>query len=159
MILDLTVTLRDIHPPIWRRLEVASQLTLAQFHQVLQIAMGWTDSHLHQFIIDGQHYAPPSDEDWGIKPLDERKTRLRDITPKSRAITYEYDFGDGARACPPEDSGGPHMYIELLQAVADPVHDQHQELRDWLPEDFNPETFNGPLINQLLARHGPKLKR
>jgi hypothetical protein len=46
-------------PPIWRRLEILD-LSLANFHDVIQTAMGWTDSHLHAFEIDGEQYTAPS---------------------------------------------------------------------------------------------------
>jgi len=44
-------------PPIWRRLLVSSDITLAGLHDLLQLAMGWTDSHMHEFRFRGQCYA------------------------------------------------------------------------------------------------------
>ncbi len=48
---QLHVTLLHIDPPIWRRLRVPGELSLAELHRVLQISMGWTESHLHQFEL------------------------------------------------------------------------------------------------------------
>lgn len=182
MVYTLVVTLEGIEPPIWRRLRVSSDLTLAQLHDVLQIAMGWTNSHLHQFHIGDERYATPTpfDDDDDEGASDDRKTRLRDVTAKRWA--YEYDFGDGwehsivveesdaetlpvaalcvagARACPPEDCGGVGGYEELLEVLADPAHEQYKELREWTPEDFDAEAFDLALTNQFLALHGPKLR-
>jgi hypothetical protein len=51
---------------------VPSKFSLHKLHEVIQIAMGWTNSHLHQFVIDGQHYSIPSPDDW--EPVvDERR--------------------------------------------------------------------------------------
>jgi hypothetical protein len=59
----LEVTLKEIQPPIWRRFQVPGSLTLAQLHAALQIIMGWTDSHLHRFIINGQEFGRPDYEE------------------------------------------------------------------------------------------------
>ena len=56
---QIKVTLADSKPPIWRRLLVPSTITLAKLHDILQMAMGWTDSHLHQFIARNQYYGVP----------------------------------------------------------------------------------------------------
>jgi len=65
---QLKITLRDSHPPIWRRIRVASDITLAQLHRILQVVMGWTDSHLHQFIAHGVSYGTPHPGvDFGLK--------------------------------------------------------------------------------------------
>ena len=84
--------LRDISPPIWRRLLVPSWITLAKLHQVLQVTMGWTNSHLHQFnIADKQHAIP--DEDWPkMSPLDERRVSLvMCLNTDVSDFSYEYN--------------------------------------------------------------------
>ena len=56
---QLKITLRESKPPIWRRIQVKSNTTLTKLHDLFQIVMGWTDSHLHQFIIHGTEYGVP----------------------------------------------------------------------------------------------------
>lgn len=53
------VSLREIEPAIWRRIEISSQTTLKQLHRILQIAMGWENYHLHEYIVDGRRYGTP----------------------------------------------------------------------------------------------------
>jgi hypothetical protein len=95
---QLKITLRDVHPPIWRRVLVTDTTTLDQLHWIVQAAMGWTNSHLHQFIIDDEHYSEKEFEldDWGHEVKNENRVRLAalSLVPK-RKFTYEYDFGDG----------------------------------------------------------------
>jgi len=161
---QIKVTLRDVKPPVWRRLIVPSDITLPVLHQVLQAAMGWYDCHLHLFRVRDRAFAPPGD----FEPIgeDSRAVSLRDIAPrKGSRVVYEYDFGDGwchdlvvedvidgrcssvrclkgRRRCPPEDCGGPWGYAELREVVADPTHEQHDELCEWIPDDFDPEDFD-----------------
>jgi hypothetical protein len=91
---QIKITLRDSKPPIWRRLLVPDSINLYKLHQVIQIAMGWTDSHLHQFIIQGKYYGIPSPEDW-TPVIDERRFHLNKIAPsEGNKFIYEYDFGD-----------------------------------------------------------------
>lgn len=94
-IYQLKVTLRGSKPPIWRRLVVSDQTTLGKLHDILQIAMGWTDSHLHLFSIGGVNYGAPSPDDW--EPIqDERRVKLQSVVGAEKAkFRYEYDFGDG----------------------------------------------------------------
>ncbi|MHA3700648.1 plasmid pRiA4b ORF-3 family protein [Jatrophihabitans sp. YIM 134969] len=160
--LELTVTLRDVEPPVWRRLVVPSSLTLAKTHEVLLTAMGWQGYHLHMFDVGGTLYGDVEDFDG---PLGEEDAvtlaDLRRVTPR---LTWEYDFGDGwthdvelgalgigssvprvvagARACPPEDCGGPGGYEELLMVLADPADDEHGDLLEWLGGAFDPEAFD-----------------
>ena len=181
MTYELKVTLTDIDPPVWRRLRLSGELTLNQLHHALQIAIGLIDSHLHQCLIDDERYALPSPEDGADRPRDERKIRLREVATQGGSFTYEYDFGDGwdhlievehaddaepqvpvlctdgARACPPEDSGGPWAYAELLEIVADPSHEDYDERREWLPAEFDAEAFDAALVNHRLGRDGAKL--
>jgi hypothetical protein len=161
----LDVRLRDISPPIWRMVEIAGSATLEDVHLALQVAMGWTNSHLHQFVIEGASYGMVDvDQADGLDLEDERRFRLQDLVKRSGSFIYEYDFGDnwehevtvkrvakvatspeprciaGARACPPEDCGGIGGYENLLQVLADPSHEEYSHLVEW-SEDFQPEHF------------------
>jgi hypothetical protein len=99
---QLKITLRHSKPPIWRRVVVRSDMTLHRLHDVIQIAMGWTDSHLHQFItgagIARVFYGVPDPEfaDMGNETLNERRYKVVDLAPGVKGkFIYEYDFGDG----------------------------------------------------------------
>lgn len=168
-IYQLKITLKYIRPPIWRRIEVPGDVTLDELHLILQAAMGWTNSHLHQFKVGRIYYGKPSiDEFSELNLKDESKARLNKVLskPKQKMI-YEYDFGDGweheillekvlprdsmvryprclggARACPPEDCGGVHGYANFLEAISDPEHEEHDEHLDWIGGEFDPEKLN-----------------
>ena len=145
--------------------------SLAQLHQAIQRAMGWTDSHLYQFEIHGRPFTDLEtweafDED--DEPGDTRVARLRAFRlQKHDCFTYLYDFGDdwlhdvmveevtpvpkgqrlplctaGARACPPEDCGGTPGYFELLEALRDATHSEHENYRVWVGGGFDPEKFD-----------------
>ena len=175
-IYQLKVTLKGSKPPIWRWIQVESGLRLGQLHAVLQCAMGWTDSHLHQFIHQGRYYGEPSDDD-GSPMTDEDKVKLSGLLRRAKSkFVYEYDFGDGwmhdvvvekilpkeegvqyprcmdgERACPPEDCGGVWGFYNMLEAVADPKHPDHTDLKDWLGGGFDPEAFTVEAVNADLA--------
>lgn len=95
------ITLQDIEPPIWRRIQV-KDCTLDKLHEHVQTAMGWTNSHLHQFEIGGVRYGDPEliYEGWEDEepPVDSRRLKISKIVPASGkrfSFDYEYDFGDG----------------------------------------------------------------
>jgi hypothetical protein len=181
LIYQLKITLRDSKPPIWRRVLVPAGFTLAKLHRVIQTAMGWTDSHLHQFKIDGQFYGVPSEEDWH-EVLNERSYSLEKVAPCEKSkFLYEYDFGDswehvivvekilpfeagkdyplcikGKRACPPEDVGGVWGYEEFLQAVNDPDNEEHESYLEWVEKDFHSEEFDMENINRQLRKWATK---
>ena len=77
-IYQLKITLKGSKPPIWRRIQVADTVTLARLHQILQVTMGWSDYHLHQFIIDGISYGVPDPDDV-LEVRDERKVKLNQL--------------------------------------------------------------------------------
>ena len=96
------IDLDDTEPPIWRRLRLASDLTLAQLHEILQITMGWTDSHLHSFAMDApatdgrsRPFRTPFDEDDTAGGIQEADVRLDQVfATVGDGLTYVYDFGD-----------------------------------------------------------------
>lgn len=166
-IYQIKIVLREVKPPVWRRLLVSSDTNLYELHKIFQLAMGWSNGHLHNFIIEKKDYSIPSEDDW--KPvLDEREFTLSDVAEEEgKRFLYEYDFGDdwghdvlvekilpvetdgvyprctgGKRACPPEDVGGSWGYERFLQAVKDPEHEEHESWKEWVGRDFDPEEFN-----------------
>ena len=176
-IYQLKVTLLDTRPPVWRRIQVRGDIRLSRLHQVLQIAMGWTDSHLHQFIIDGQYYGEPDDE-FGMPTVNEQRVLLNQVVHgRNATFHYEYDFGDswqhrilveavldptprqrypvcldGKRGCPPEDVGGAGGYAEFLAAIKDPRHEEHETMLEWVGGHFDPAAFDVVAVNHQLAR-------
>jgi len=184
-IYQLKITLRWSKPPIWRRIQVDSEITLKKLHHVIQQTMGWTDSHLHQFVVRGVYFSDPQFELEHTRS--ESTIRLNQIVPREGlSFTYEYDFGDGwqhevkvekiiesesakkarpvclagKRACPPEDCGGTGGYYNLLRALADPKHEDHRMLTEWIGGSFDPEAFDLDTVNALLGPQGdPRQKR
>jgi hypothetical protein len=175
-IMQIKVSLVDVDPPVWRRLIVPGDISLGDFHYVLQSAMGWGNEHLHEFIYKDKHYGPPDSE--SFHPIyDEDAFRLDSIMrQKGSVLAYLYDFGDswmhrvelennldpepgadyprcleGQRACPPEDCGGAPGYREILMAIAKPKLKKHKELIEWVGEDFDPGHFDSHEVNELFA--------
>jgi len=95
------IMLKDIQPPIWRRIQT-KDCSLDKLHEHIQTAMGWTNSHLHQFKIDGIVHGDPDllCEGWEdeTQPVSSLDTKVSEIIPedgKRIQFEYEYDFGDG----------------------------------------------------------------
>ena len=178
---QIKITLLGTKPPIWRRVQVRDG-TLEDLHNVIQLAMGWTNSHMHQFRIGEVFYADPNlmeDAFDDLECVDSTKTKLSDVLldKKRGKIIYEYDFGDsweheiqfekqidpepkvhyprcieGKRACPPEDVGGVWGYAEFLDAMANPMHERHEEFQEWFEGKFDPEDFSVDATNGELNR-------
>ena len=179
------ITLMDTKPPVWRRIQV-SDCTLDKLHEHIQTAMGWTNSHLHHFRIDGKSYGDPMLMAGNFEELnyaDSTRTRLSEILPegdKPFRFEYEYDFGDswmheilfegriqpepgkryplcveGKRACPPDDVGGAWGYVDFVEAVTDPEHEQHDELMEWVGGKFDPEAFDPAKATREMKRGLP----
>lgn len=137
--------LRGTKPPVWRRLELAGDLTLPRLHDVIQVSMGWTDSHLHRFRTGSDYrsayFVTEYDLEEGEEGVLEGDIRLDQLVAvKGDQLWYEYDFGDGwdhvltvekvldqppmhvsciggRGACPPEDCGGVGGYEDLAAWV------------------------------------------
>jgi len=170
----LKVTLRGSRPPIWRRLEVPSEITLVRLHQVVQAAFGWYGGHLWVFETPAGEYGQPDAE---LGHADAAAVTLDEVTPDiGDRIRYVYDFGDdwrhdlvveevvaaqpgvayprctaGRRAGPPEDCGGMWAYQDLLEVLADPAHPDHgealRELRVASAAAFDRDVVNARLSN------------
>ncbi|MDT0617513.1 plasmid pRiA4b ORF-3 family protein [Salinisphaera sp. P385] len=175
-VFQIRVVLEGVEPSAWRRLLIPGAIDLAALHDILQRAMGWTDSHLHQFIAGEQRFGIP-DPEFDDGTSDEVGVPIaRFLIRAGDSLIYEYDFGDGwehrialedvtdsddrqdlplciggAGACPPEDVGGIGGYEEFLAALDDPGHPDHDELAEWIDSDFDPERFDLEEVNRRLA--------
>ena len=164
-IIALKIALEYIEPAVTRTLQVSANIRLARLHLTIQAAMGWTNSHLYMFEAGGATWGPP-DPDFGTDDLPANKTTLAELIEDTgaRSINYLYDFGDDwvhdltcsaakaadpnetyprltavAGTCPPEDIGGPPGYEMFCEAMADPKHPEHKNLKDWYGGAFDPK--------------------
>ena len=184
----LKITLADTHYPIWRRFVVPADITLDQLHEVVQAVMGWHNSHMHAFFVGKQQYVSAmtiacgySDDDM----LPENEYVLKSlVSKKGGKIRYWYDFGDdwmheivvenvnydgadlpsavycleGAGTCPPEDCGGPFGFVDFCEALADPNHPEHDDLKEWYGGKFNPDRFDLKAVNSKFVLKRPAKK-
>lgn len=166
-IFQMKATLLGIKPPVWRRLLVEGSTTLLDLHHTLQGAFGWDDAHLHEFEVDGVRYGTDDGQSWGPPVKDESRAVLRRVASQGTVIRYWYDFGDdwihkvvvekvltpvpgvvyprcvaGKRSGPPEDCGGLWGYENLLEAISDPAHPEHEDMLEWVGGEFDPEAFD-----------------
>ena len=172
-VVHIKVTLNDIRPPIWRRLRVPDSMNLGQLSMLIQAAMGWDGGHMHAFEIGGLQYGDP---EWLEDGENEDQMTIQKLMRDGISrFGYTYDFGDnwdhavliekkapppgsprapacvdGARACPPEDCGGPPGYDGLIAALAAPDKPSNRELLEWAGEDFDPEYFSQEEVNARL---------
>ena len=155
-IYQLKIELRAVRPTVWRRVLVPDAMTLAELHEVIQHAMGWQDCHLHEFEVDALRFGIPDPEQDDEDLFDDALATLGLVAGERGQLFYLYDFGDcwahtltveaaiapepaaryprcvaGARPCPPENVGGPHRYAELLDALRDPHHPEHEDILSW----------------------------
>jgi hypothetical protein len=170
----LRVSLRDVEPEVWRRLAVKSDTPLPRLALLLEKAMGWGGYHMHVFDVGGVMFGVP-DEDFD-NVINEKAAKLHHVLPSvGTSLRWDYDFGDGwehdvvvaaiespaddqrypvclegARACPPEDCGGPPGYEHLLAVLADPTDPEHGELSEWIPPGFDAAAFDLAAANRRL---------
>jgi len=177
---QLKITLQWSKPPIWRRVLVRADMRLGRLHDVIQMAMPWTNSHMHQFIAGRTFYGKPDPEfaDMGNETLNEKGYTVADLAPAAKKkFIYEYDFGDGweheitvekilppdadfkhpvclagANACPPDDCGGVPGYYDLLETLADPKHPDHTHLKEWIGGEWDAARFDLEETNAMLKR-------
>jgi hypothetical protein len=167
-------------PPVWRRLQLRADTRLDHLHEILQAALGWENYHMHVFSFGDEEFGNP-DPELGFS--DERQVTLGELIDLGARFRYTYDFGDdweheitvedlldtdpdthypvlvaAKGACPPEDCGGRWGYANLREILADPDHDEHQQMLEWLGLDnaseFDPAAVTTEGIDYELALTG-----
>lgn len=173
-IYQLKITLEEIEPHIWRRIQIPESYSFWDLHVAIQDAMGWHHCHLFQFeMIDprsGEKVLIGSPDESGIgDSLDagwdvaiseffshenpqasylydfgdswEHHVGLEDILPRKPKTRYPCCL-DGQRKCPPEDCGGVPGYEDLLEAISNTDHSEHEEMLEWVGGEFDPDEFD-----------------
>jgi len=160
MLLQLDIQLLDCsEPAIWRKLLVPSHFTFHKLHRVIQIAFGWNNSHLYEFVeqpVNSELIITLPEYSADRDMLHSKTVRLAQyLSAAGDVLYYIYDYGDDWKHCirveevfkddpvvaniiggegktPPEDIGGPHGFIAFKKAVNDPAHEEYYEYREWL---------------------------
>lgn len=177
---QLRVELLHIAPAVWRRILVPGSVKLSKLDRIVQAAMGWTNSHLHEWNIAQQRYGI-LDEEWFDSDdiLDERKFTVGAVLDEQvQTFAYTYDFGDGwehritveerqpvqagrndwpmclagENACPPEDVGGEPGYMDFVEAMRNPAHEQHADYWRWWGGPFDAKAFSINAANLAIRR-------
>ena len=155
-VLQLRISLRGVSPPVWRRLLIPEQITIAQLHHVMQFAMGWNDEHLHRFIIRGWRYGGHRDGAFQFFDGPDTLNLAAFGLHEHERFAYLYDFTSwwlhdvrverrtchqrsrplpccvaGAGRCPPEDTGGPERYMNALEVPRGGRHSVRTRCDTW----------------------------
>ncbi len=174
----LRITLAHVKPQVWREVDIPSHYTLDDLHEVIQIVMDWEYRHMWEFRSGKTIYRSPEFEEDSIVPMETSSAtdvKLNQVLKSPNDfIHYIYDFGDdwlheivlkdiiepddsvsyprcisGENAAPPEDCGGPIGYLELIEALKDKKHPEHEMWKEWAG-DFDAQRFDLNLINEDL---------
>jgi hypothetical protein len=179
------VDLLNSEPLVTRTFKVSSETTLYLMHHIIQAVMGWKNYHLYEFSINNLLFADIRlvDEEFGDF-TDVKTIQLEDVFSKTGTkATYLYDFGDGWKhqlelieisnepqnellpafisgqnTCPPEDSGGVYRYLEIIEILGDPSHEEYESIKEWLGPKFNPVKLNSHSITKELGNLGAEIK-
>ena len=180
----IRIELRELEPTIWRRVDVPLSSTLEALHRIIQAAFRWQDHHRYQFLIGQRAYGVPSmmDAFFAHKVYKASAVRLQALVERGvDRFLYVYDFGDdwrhdviveevrngagdteypafvaGAHRCPPENVGGPPGFLEFLEAMFDPDHEEHTQAIEWYGGPFDPKDIDETGIRSGLATHAAR---
>lgn len=180
-IIQLTVSLHQSAPLIWRSIVLDKATSFFELHHIIQIAMGWKNYHLFEFNLDGYRIGMIEENEEGYDSnqlLDATKTLLADVLSLEKDnFQYTYDFGDGwlhdievqqlsekqedgiypkctngQMNCPPEDCGGMPGFYDLLKILANKKHPEYRESKIWVGKKYDPELFEPVKVNKQLKQ-------
>lgn len=173
--IELKISLEDTKPEVWRTVVVPSTMSLKKLHIVIQMAMGWESYHLFDFEIGGVRYGEPDEYGFDTTPVKSLNSRIGKAVSGVKTFKYVYDYGDnwvhqikvvgkssvpaslklpacigGENACPPEDCGGTFAFENLKDALADKKHPDHEEIVNWIGDDYNYQEFSLEEVNSYM---------
>jgi hypothetical protein len=164
---------------VTRTFKVSAKTTLYELHHIIQVVMGWTNSHLYPFNVGEEVIADTRLVDDELGPVTDVKGVMvtQVFSHVGNTVTYEYDFGDGwmhhlelveisthpidevlpqiiggENACPPEDCGGTYAYKELKEILMNPKHPEYKSSKRWVSSTFDPMVCYLKTIQQKLGK-------
>lgn len=185
----LRIEIDEVTPAVVRRVEVPLDIRLDDLHFVLQIAIGWQNCHPFEFRSEGpteeKRWGLVDKDDPASSPLPAETATLADLLAQGgKAFHYDYVYGEdwthtveveaiaageadmryprlvsAQGRCPPADIGGAMGYETYLRALADPLHLNHEGMREWDDPDFDPHKVDEAAIRANLANLGKYLGR
>jgi hypothetical protein len=179
-IYQIKVGLLEVSPLVWRRFLVPANISLHRLHLVLQGVFDWQNYHLYHFQIGRSKYSTPHPDNafYELDFKDSYRAKIGNLVKeKGSLFLYEYDFGDewehqllledildrdiknrypiclaGENASPREDSGGAYGYMEKLEIIRNPYHEEFQDIRTWMGKNFDPRKFDLKAVNHKLSK-------
>jgi len=177
--LTFHLQLIDTEPLVSRTFKVSAKTTMYELHHIIQVVMGWTNSHLYQFNVGAEVIADTRLVDDELGPVTDVKGVMvpQVFSHVGNTVTYEYDFGDGwmhhlelveisthpinevlpqiiggENACPPEDCGGTYGYKELKEVLLNPKHPEYKSSKRWVGSTFDPMVCDLKTIQKNLGK-------
>jgi len=177
--LTFRIHLIGTEPLVTRTFKVSAQTTMYELHHIIQVGMGWTNSHLYQFNVGEEVIADTRLVDDELGAVTDVKGVLvtQVFSHVGNTVTYEYDFGDGwmhhlelveisthpidevlpqiiggENACPPEDCGGTYGHKELKEILMNPKHPEYKSSKIWVGSKFDPMVCDLKTIQQNLEK-------
>ena len=160
----IKVTIKNTHPPVWRRLQIPAGITFHELNAIIQLAFNWSGYHLYSFEIGNLLIEIPDDifDDFDYKVINSKRTKVDKYFDEIEKLEYTYDFGDNwihdiqienvveseekfknpvclkaKMASLPEDCGGPWGYEDLLDVINNPKDERYQDMKDWLEKGYS----------------------
>jgi Plasmid pRiA4b ORF-3-like protein len=185
-VVDLEIQLLDMPYLVTRRLRVPAAILLSDLHKLLQAAMPWDDSHLYDFALGRSlRWTKPGPDDWGDS-RNATAESVADVMAelgRKKSFLYTYDMGDSWEheitpgkprdlapgepaiallaaegACPPDDSGDAPGFDRMLEVAADPAHEEHKDIVDWLGDDHPWKTSaDVPTLTERVRKAGARI--
>ncbi len=172
-VLELTISLNETNPLVWRKVLAHEVIELYELHMLIQMTMGWQDSHLFVLDINNKSYSDPESALEMDDTHNAEGILLCEVLGESKEFSYTYDFGDdwihkveitnvletdrrmnypvcigGENACPPEDCGGIGGFESLKSTLLGEDSEEKDELITWLGGFYNPYTFDPNFVNK-----------
>ncbi|MBA4144210.1 MAG: hypothetical protein C0523_00495 [Cytophaga sp.] len=148
-IISFKLSLNKTNPCIWRRVLVPASISFFDFHHILQISMGWKNSHLFEFQVGDYKIGYIHPQEAFDDVADAGEVTLDLLLKEGMTLAYLYDFGDYWM------HGGIHGFYRHLEIIKDPRHEEYKEVKRGLGRGYDPEKLDLDKVNKEL----PKFKK
>ena len=183
-VIQIKISLKDSSPLIWRRLHVSATQPLRGLHRIIQASFSWKSTYLYVFNVEGIEYGDPEFDNGEMGWYNDQTKRLSQIAKTTNHFTYTYDFGDcwiheieieeflnskkgvkypvcidGEEVSPLDDVGGLHGHYNMLEALGDSNHPEHEDISEWTENFYHYHKFDISSINEYYLERRKVLRK